>query len=64
MSQAIMSFLGGWWARWLVRASGKHAFSAGKTPPQSTQPTPVIFQHPAAASVEANPDASTTTMPG
>src|SRR5580698_1189427 len=48
MSQAIMSFLGGWWARWLVRASGKHAFSARVAAPESTVTAPVNPAPPAA----------------
>ena len=57
MSQAIMSFLGGWWARWLVRASGKHALSATEVPPVSTGPEPTNSFSPAEAILDAPPDA-------
>jgi putative nucleotidyltransferase with HDIG domain len=57
MSQAIMSFLGGWWARWLVRASGKHAFSVTKAPQESGSAASKDAASPAVAIHGAKPDA-------
>jgi putative nucleotidyltransferase with HDIG domain len=56
MSQAIMSFLGGWWARWLVRASGKHAFMAENALPPLNTPAPVNVARPVVVVPATGPD--------
>ena len=42
MSDAIMSFIGGWWARWFSRAGGAHAPLAGAPGQLANASAPVV----------------------